>query len=79
MITDPKNRDLGNRPADLRDNSDLNEATKISGTAISPKEDRPEPAGQTQYERASNLAEDAINELSDQRFNGAEKKDRSAS
>jgi hypothetical protein len=65
MAKDPKNRD-----AEI----DLNNPEKTPGTGISPEEDQ--PSSKTQSERADELAEDAIDELSDDRASNADLKNR---
>ena len=66
MTNTPKNRDLDKRPTEPQGSSDLNDPTKAPGTGISPQEDVP------QSESARDLAEDAIDKLSDDRASDAE-------
>lgn len=68
MTISPKERQVDKRPAEPRDNSDLNDPTKAPGTGISPAEDQPEDASAN----ARDLAEEVIDELSDDRASDAE-------
>ncbi len=62
------------RPADSVAESDLNDPKKVSGTGISQAEDQRESASQS--ENARDLAEETIDELTDDRASHAEKQDR---
>lgn len=72
MTNTPKNRDLDKRPTEPQGSSDLNDPTKAPGTGISPAEDQPDDASAT----ARDLAEETIDELTDDRASNAENEHR---
>jgi len=75
MANNPKNRGIDDPkagPPIQPNRSDINDPNNAPGTGISTAEDQPEGASAT----ARDLAEEAIDELSDDRASDAEKKDR---
>ena len=68
MTISPQERQVDKRPTEPRDNSDLNDPTKAPGTGISTAEDQPDDASAT----ARDLAEETIDELTDDRTSDAD-------